>query len=103
MPKRNGISLIELVAVALLIGILAATIVPRLTWSAVDAREHTNAYNIAEINRAVERYTIIVGVQPDTIDDLDTPDYLPGGIPENPVNGQPYTLDPVTKRADDGS
>ena len=93
----------ELVAVALLIGILAATIVPRLTWSAADARQNTNAHNIAEINRAVERYTAVVGEQPDTIDDLDHPDYLPGGIPNNPVNGMPYTLDPLTKRAHDGS
>ena len=103
MVKRSGISLIELVAVVLLIGILAATIVPRLTHSAEEARQNANAHNMAQINSAVERYTVIVGTQPNTIDDIDHPDYLPGGIPENPVNGQPYTLDPVTKRADDGS
>ena len=100
---RRAFSLLEVIAVALILGILAVYVIPRLLITAADARDETNDYNKLQINGAVERYTTINGSLPDTIDDIDHPDYLPGGIPNNPVNGQPYTLDPITKRADDGS
>ena len=101
--SRRAFSLLEVMAVALILGILAVYVIPRLLITASDARGETNEYNKLQINGAVERYTVITGDLPDSIDDIDHPDYLPGGIPNNPVNEQPYTLDPVTRRADDGS
>ena len=102
-PTRRGVTIIELVAVALILGILSVYIAPRILTTSSDAKSRVNEHNKNQINSAVERYTLNEGNQPTTIDDLDHPNYLPDGIPSNPVNGVPYTLDPGTNRADDGS
>ena len=100
--RMRGFSLIEMLAAVLIISILAVYILPRISASTGEAKNSVNAFNKATINSAVERYASINGKLPDTIDDLDSPDYFPDGIPDNPVNGQPYSLDPDTKRVQEG-
>ncbi len=100
--RRTAFSLLELLAVVVILAILASLIVPRVIVSAGTARTNVNSHNKALINSAVERYTARYGQQPNTIDDLDTLEFFPDGIPVNPVNGQAYTLHPVTKRVQNG-
>jgi prepilin-type N-terminal cleavage/methylation domain-containing protein len=100
---RSAYTLLELLAVAVILAIISVYIIPRMTASSGTAKTNVNERNKAAINSAVERYTALYGEQPATIDELDTPDIFPDGIPVNPVNGLPYSLDPVTKRVDDGS
>ncbi len=100
--RRNAFSILELLAVVVIFAILAAAIIPRVITSVGDTRGNVNEHNKRMINSAVERYTAETGDQPNTIADLDTPNYFPDGIPKNPVNGANYTLHPTTKRVQDG-
>lgn len=90
---RKAFSLLELLAVVVILGILAAAIVPRVMVSSQDARTSVHEHNMGSINAAVERYYIDNGSFPSAIADL-TPDYLPDGIPDVPTNSaQSYALD----------
>jgi general secretion pathway protein G len=98
--KRTGFSLMELLAVVTILGIIAAIIVPRVTVSSDTAKQKVNAHNKATINAAVERYYIETGAWPaNDLSDIgaDT-DYFPDGVPTNPINGNPYTLNATTHR-----
>lgn len=98
--KRNGFSLIELLAVVTILGIIAAIIVPRVSVSSDTAKTQVNAHNKATLNSAVERWYIDQGSWPaNDLSDIgaDT-DYFPDGIPVNPVDGSAYTLDATTHR-----
>ena len=89
----RAFSLLELLAVVVILGILAAAIVPRVVTSSQDARTSVHQHNLGEINAAVERYYIDEGSFPATIADL-TPDYLPDGVPAVPTdNTLDYALD----------
>jgi len=96
--KRRAFSLLEMLAVVTIIGIIALVIVPRISMSSRTAKENACFQNKAEINRAVEQYFFDNGVLPNSIADLDTPNYFPDGIPKCPVSGRAYWLLPTTKR-----
>jgi general secretion pathway protein G len=98
--KRNGFSLIELLAVVTILGIIAAIIVPRVSVSSDTAKTQVNAHNKATLNSAVERWYIDQGSWPanDLSDIGGDINYFPDGIPVNPVDGSAYTLDATTHR-----
>jgi general secretion pathway protein G len=89
----RAFSLLELLAVVVILGILAAAIVPRVVTSSQAARTSVHQHNLGEINAAVERYYIDQGSFPATVTDL-TPDYLPDGVPAVPTDSSlEYILD----------
>jgi general secretion pathway protein G len=89
----RAFSLLELLAVVVILGILAAAIVPRVVTSSQDARTSVHQHNLGEINSAVERYYIDEGSFPAAIADL-VPDYLPDGVPAVPTDSSlSYALD----------
>ena len=94
--RRNAFSLLELLAVVVILGIIALVIIPRINFSSVTAKENACFQNKAEINSSVERYFFNVGAVP-VIADLDAT-YFPDGIPNCPVSGTAYALDGVTGR-----
>ena len=96
--RRRGMSLLELMAVVLIIGALAAILVPRASVARSEAQEKACYHNRMLINSAVERYAVTNGADPTDLSDLNTPDYFPEGIPVCPVSGNPYTLNPATQR-----
>ena len=98
--KRTGFSLMELLAVVTILGIIAAIIVPRVTVSSDTAKQKVNAHNKATINAAVERYYIENNAWPanDLSDIGANANYFPDGVPVNPTNGNPYTLNATTHR-----
>ena len=98
--KRNGFSLIELLAVVTILGIIAAIIVPRVSVSSDTAKTQVNAHNKATLNAAVERWYIDKGAWPATnLSDIGADvDYFPDGIPTNPVDGSAYSIDATTHR-----
>jgi general secretion pathway protein G len=90
---NRAFSLLELLAVVVILGILAAAIVPRVVTSSQDARTSVHQHNLGEINAAVERYYIDEGSFPGDINDLE-PDYLPDGVPAVPTDSSlEYILD----------
>ena len=95
--KRNAFSLLELLAVVVILGIIAAIVVPRITSSAATAKTNTSAHTKAQLNSAIERYYTEQGTWPAALTDL-VPGYLPDGVPNSPVTGSAYTYSTTTHR-----
>lgn len=87
----------ELLLVVILIGTIALVVMPRVVLSTDAARQGVRDSHIQSLNGAIERYRLAEGEWPTALTDL-VPDYLPGGIPDNPVGGA-YELDATTHRA----
>ena len=95
--RRSGLSLLELLAVVVILGVLDLIVIPRISVSGSTAKEMACFQNKAEINAAVERYYIENGALPAAITDLDT-SYFPDGVPTCPVTGAAYALQAGSKR-----
>jgi len=95
--KRNAFSLLELLAVVVILGIIAAIVVPRVTVSADTAKQRVNEHTAATLNSAIERYYVDIGSWPTALSDM-VPAYLPDGVPANPVDGSAYVINATTKR-----
>lgn len=103
MNRRHdlaGFSLMELLAVVVVLGIVAGLVLPRVSQSSRAAQERACLHNRTEIDITVERYYIHRGTWPadDLADIAADGDFLPDGIPTCPVSGQAYRLDPTTHR-----
>jgi len=99
--KKSAFTLVEILAVVVILGILAAVVVPRVLVSSADAKTNACYQNKASINTAVEKWYFDKGSWPlDTLADIGAdPDFFPDGIPVCPVDGiTAYALDPVTHR-----
>ena len=97
--KRKAFSLLELLAVVVILGIIATIVVPRVSTSASLAKKKVNAHNKATINAAVERFFIDNGSWPaNDLSDMGV-DYFPDGIPTSPYDGSTqYTIDGTSHR-----
>src|SRR5690606_18559844 len=93
----RGFSLMELLLVVILLGVIALVVLPRVTMSTDAARQGVRESHVQSLNGAIERYRLAEGEWPSALTDL-VPDYLPGGIPDNPAGGA-YGLDATTHRA----
>ncbi len=99
--RRQGFSLMELLAVVTILGIIAAIVVPRVTTSSDTAKQKVNDHNKGTINSAVERYYIETGSWPSAdLNELDDVNYFPDGLPSNPVDNSAYALNATTHRVD---
>jgi type II secretory pathway pseudopilin PulG len=90
----------ELLAVVVILGIIAALIVPRVSTGTDNAKVKSCLHNHTEINITVEQYYLHTGNWPaiDLSDIAADPNYFPEGLPTCPVSGAQYRLDPVTHR-----
>ena len=103
---KKGFTLIEILFVIVVIAILAAIVLPRLTETATQARENACDANVANINTQIERYYFKEGSWPSqNLSEMVPPatyDYFPDGLPDCPVtSGEPYEMDPDTNRVKD--
>jgi prepilin-type N-terminal cleavage/methylation domain-containing protein len=97
--RPTAFSLLELIAVVVILGIIATLILPRASAARNEAAEKACYHNRMLINSAVERYAVSTGSNPPDLDALaNDPDYFPQGIPVCPVSGSAYTLNPATQR-----
>jgi general secretion pathway protein G len=98
--RKQGFSLLELLAVVTILGIIAAIIVPRVTVSSSTAKNKVRDHHKATINAAVERYYVDNNAWPanDLSDISANVTYFPDGIPTNPVDNSAYTLNATTHR-----
>ncbi len=98
--RRSGFTLIEILAVVVILGILAGVVVPRVLASSATAKTNACYQNKAVINTAVEKWYFDNGTWPlSTLGDVGTDvNYFPDGIPVCPVDSTVYALDTVTNR-----
>lgn len=85
--KRKGFTLVEVLLVIIIVGILAAIVVPRVIYSTARAREEACRANMAAINAQVERWYMNTGAWPtaDLSDIFASADYFPDGAVSCPV------------------
>ncbi|MBQ9345554.1 MAG: type II secretion system major pseudopilin GspG [Kiritimatiellae bacterium] len=103
-----GFTLIEILLVVVIIGILAAVAVPKLSGRVRQAKQNAAASSIGSIGLAINMYEVDNGKYPDSLQNLVTKGsednwngpYLEKGVPKDPwghdfqysKNGNQYTL-----------
>jgi prepilin-type N-terminal cleavage/methylation domain-containing protein len=95
---RAAFSLLELLAVVVILGLIAAIVIPRITTSGAKAKENACSHNKAEINLAIERFHFDYGAWPADISEIEILPLFPEGLPTCPVSGAPYAIDAGTHR-----
>jgi general secretion pathway protein G len=68
--RRGGFTLIEIMVVVVIIGVLAATIIPQFMGTTHDAKVSTAKSNIADLESALERFNIHMDRHPTTEEGL---------------------------------
>jgi general secretion pathway protein G len=103
IPRSHGFTLIEIMLVVIIIGVLAAMVVPRLVGRTEQAKIARARSDIAAIGLALDLYELDIGRYPESLDELvakDAPSsvgqgtrwngpYLKKGLPKDPW-GRPY-------------
>jgi type II secretory pathway pseudopilin PulG len=102
MPRprfnRNGWSLGEALAVVMIVGVLAAMILPRFTGTSANTRRQACETQRRNLEVQVRLWHRTKGVWPanDLSDIAADSAFLPEGLPVCPVDGSAYVLDPST-------
>lgn len=103
--QQSGFTLVELLIVVIILGILAAVVIPQFNSAAAESKESALSSNLATIRQAIELYKVqhddnfpgtqgsAMEVALTTATDQDGTagtaygPYLRNGFPDNPING----------------
>jgi general secretion pathway protein G len=90
--KKRAFTLVELMIVVLVLGVLTAIAIPRITGGAFNAGINACRKNVDIINSQIELYYSRAGSWPVDLGDVTKdPNYFPDGPPACPFN-TPYIL-----------
>ncbi|MFH0877016.1 MAG: prepilin-type N-terminal cleavage/methylation domain-containing protein [Candidatus Omnitrophota bacterium] len=97
MFKKQGFTLVEVILVIVIVGILAAIVIPRITYSSTAAKTQACNANVASLNSQVELYHVQeIDGWPTALDNLTSKDYI-DAIPTCPY-ATAYTFNTTTHR-----
>ena len=68
IKRDNGFTLIEVLAVVIIIGILAAVLIPKVASSTANARRKADVATAHQVKAALDRYQVDTGAYPKTAD-----------------------------------
>jgi general secretion pathway protein G len=94
---RNGFTLLELSVVLVIIGLLAALVVPRVLGRTTAARRTRAAADLGILAQALEGYRLDAGVYPTTVQGLDALVREPT-VPPRPARWRPDGYLPAVPR-----
>jgi len=100
LNKNSGFTLIEILFVIIVIAIIAAIALGRISTTTAVAKANACKANQSVMNLQIEQYRLNVGDWPGSLVTVtqDT-DYFPDGEPECPSGGN-YTMNGTTYRVD---
>ncbi len=92
LRDQRGLTLVELLAVILILGILVAAALPNFLSAEDNARDAVDRANVRSINAAIELYRYRTGSCPASGAQLysailNSPTYFPEGPPQDPIDG----------------
>lgn len=93
--KNAAFTLIEILIVVILLGILAAIIIPQFTDASDDANLAAQDTDVASLQSLVELYRVKEGSYPTALADLVAGGYT-RAVPTNPVTSAAYTYTAAT-------
>ncbi len=98
--KKVAFTLVEILAVVVILGILAAVVVPRVLATSSTAKINSCYHNKVVINAAAEQWHFNTGAWPDhLLNDIgQDKDYFPDGVPVCQLDSAAYHLDHTTHR-----
>lgn len=95
---REGFSLIEVIVVILIVGILAAIAIPRITYTSKAAKAEACNANAVLLNSQIDFYYMQVGTYPANLNTLASEDYI-DAVPACPFGtAYPYVYDTLRHR-----
>ena len=90
--KKRAFTLVELMIVVLVLGVLTAIAIPRITQGTFQAGVNACRNNVDTINKQIELYHAQKGTWPAALKDvINDPNFFPDGPPECPFN-KPYIM-----------
>ena len=97
---KRGFALIEILFVVIVLAVLAAIAIGRITTNTATAKANACKLNQAVMNNMIEQYNLDNGSWPSALTDV-TGDasYFPDGAPVCPSGGG-YSMDATTHRTD---
>ena len=99
--QKPGVTLIELLIVVIILAMLSAIAIPRMLYSAANAKTQSCLSNIYVINSAIEQYYSATGAYPANLTDVtQNTTYFPDGEPICPVTQNPYSYAAAQNRVD---
>lgn len=98
LRRQGGFTLIEVVAAAALIGIMATMLMPSLSGANDRVKNARLSNDLATVDQAIQLYRMDEGKVPDSLEALDS-QYLSGKLEFKDANGDALTYTPNTTKA----